>query len=46
MLVSIICCTFAVGFGASHFQDIVGKQKAFAIISRSAKSLGNLLEIT
>ncbi len=29
-----------------HLQDIVGKQKAFAIISRSAKSLGNFLEIT
>ncbi len=27
----------------SLLQDIVGKQKAFAIISRSAKSLGNLL---
>ena len=26
--------------------DIVGKNKAFAIISRSAKSLGNFMEIT
>ena len=27
VLVSIICCIFANGFGYCHFQDIVGKQK-------------------
>ena len=45
-LVQTILCNFTVGLGSCLFQDIVGKQKAFAIISRSAKSLGNLLEIT
>jgi len=28
ILVSIILCIFADGFGLCHFQDIVGKQKA------------------
>jgi hypothetical protein len=44
-IISIILCTFADGFGGSLFQDIVGK-KAFAIISRLAKSVGNSFGIT
>ena len=27
MVIPIFCCTFALGFGECHFQDIVGKQK-------------------
>jgi len=45
-LVKVIFRIFASGFLMKGLQDIAGKQKAFAIISRSAKSLGNLLEIT
>lgn len=33
-----------VGCAETFVHDIVGKNKAFAIISRSAKSLGNLLD--